>query len=79
MEQKRYIFISFLRIPHIDSKVSQNNFYSAIEGELLTARITLSLNKPYTKSQGVTKTHANKGSKGNKINNILKNIMLAHP
>ena len=71
---------SIVRIPHIDSNNPQNIFCYAIKAEfLIIARSTPCLNDFITISNESLKRMQMQGSKGNKTDNSLKKIILAHP
>ena len=71
--EKRDAFpFSIVRMPHIDSNMSQNIFYSLVKGEFLRVVCsTLCLNNFIAKAKELLKDLQKQGFRGNKANNSL--------
>ena len=71
---------STVRIPHIESNIPQNIFYSAVKGEFLrTARSTLCLRDFKPKTKELLERMKQQGSKRRTRGTSLRKVILVHP
>ena len=71
---------SIVRMPHINSNIPENIFYSALMGEFLRiARSTLLLQDFLGKAKGLTYRMISQGGKNYKIKRNLQKIINRHP
>ena len=70
---------SIVRMPHADSNIPQNIFYSAIKGEFLRiARSTLLINDLVPKAKELLKRMESQGSRSVPTKRSLRKIILTH-